>query len=262
MTSDADRSRVLMLLDSGQVEEAAELLGLLLAAEPEDGALWCLNGRALLGAGKLTEAMASAKKASDLLPQSPEPHLIASTILGRVDDLEGSTRAAREAVRLGPNDPSSWERLCYAAGSLLNELGASGERAVLSRIRELSDEVLTAADRVVALAPTESAAYRARAHALMCARRPDLAQEASRRADQIDPIGVGPPAGAEASPVTGPAPAADAPAALSAPQSTAGPAPEPPMTGIPPALNAWAKRIALALVIILVLTVVAAIFTP
>ena len=39
MTSDADRARVVMLLDAGQAQEAVDLLGPMLVAEPDDSAL-------------------------------------------------------------------------------------------------------------------------------------------------------------------------------------------------------------------------------
>jgi len=184
---ETDRTRVVMLLDAGQAQEAVDLLGPLLAAEPDDSALLILNARALVVLARYTDAMASAKRASELSPYAEEPHRIASVILGKVGDPEGSARAAREAVRLAPTEPAAWEQVCFAVGALLAGLGRSGDRAVLGRIREVSEEVLVAADRVVALAPTESSAYVARGYALACARRQGPAKEAYDRAAALDP---------------------------------------------------------------------------
>lgn len=177
-----------MLLDAGQHQEAVDLLAPLLTTEP-DAALWCLNANALIGLARFHDAMASAKQASTLAPFSDEPHRIASLVLTKVGDLEGSARAAREAVRLSPDEPLAWERLCLSVGALLDQLGRSGDRADLARIRELSEEVLVAADRVVALAPTSASAYNARGYALACARRPEAARQAFERARQLDPDG-------------------------------------------------------------------------
>lgn len=179
-----------MLLDAGRAQDAVDLLGPLLASHPDDGALLILNAYALIELERYTEAMASAKRASELAPAADEPHRIASVVLGKVGDVEGSARAAREAVRLAPDEPAAWERVCIAVGTLLDELGRSGDRAVLGRIREVSEEVLVAADRVVALAPTEGSAYAARGYALACARRPGQAKEAYARAQQLDPDGA------------------------------------------------------------------------
>ena len=49
MTDDAGRSRVVMLLDAGQDQEAFDLLVPMLVAEPGDADLWCLNANALVG---------------------------------------------------------------------------------------------------------------------------------------------------------------------------------------------------------------------
>ena len=76
---------------------------------------------------------------------------------------------------------------CFALGAQLAALGSSGDRADLARIRPLADEVLAAADSVVAAAPTSSSAYAARGYALAAARRPDLAADAVARARQLDP---------------------------------------------------------------------------
>lgn len=191
MTSDpAARARVLMLIDAGQHQEAFDLLAPLLTEQPDDADLWCLNAKSLIGLERYHEAMASAKQSSTLAPGSSEPHVLASVVLSRVGDEEGSARAAREAVRLAPDDPASWERVCLSGGALLEKLDRSGDRADLARIREVSEELLAAADRVVALAPTESSAYTARGFALACAHRPGPAQEAYARARALDPDGV------------------------------------------------------------------------
>ena len=189
MTVEDDRARVVMLLDSGRAQEAVDLLAPLLVVHADDSELWCLNAHALLAVDRNTDAMASAKQASALRPTAAEPHRIASLVLTKVGDLEGSARAAREGVRLEPDDPAAWERVCYALGALLAALGSSGDRADLPRIRPLADEVLAAADRVVAVAPTSSSAYAARGYALAAARRPDLAADAVARAGQLDPGG-------------------------------------------------------------------------
>ena len=89
MTSDADRARVVMLLDAGQAQEAVDLLGPMLVAEPDDSALLILNARALVVLARYTDAMASAKRASELSPYADEPHRIASVILGKVGDARG-----------------------------------------------------------------------------------------------------------------------------------------------------------------------------
>ncbi len=187
MTSDAERAKVTALLDAGQAQDAADLAGILLTVDPDDGALWCVQSRALIAASRPAEALTAANRAARVLPYSAEPHRLASVVLGGAGDLDGSAAAAREGTRLEPTSSAAWEQVCYAVGALLDQLGRSGDRAVLGRIRELADEALAASDRVVALAPTESSAYRARGYALACARRPDLARDALERARSLEP---------------------------------------------------------------------------
>ncbi len=187
MATDAERAKVVMLLDAGQPQEALDLVGILTSADPQDGGLRCLQSQALLALQRPADALAAANQAARLLPYSAEPHRLASVVLAGAGDLEGAAGAAREAVRLESTSSTAWEQLCYAVGAQVAELGRSGDRKMLGRIRELADEVLEASDRVVALAPTESSAFWARAYALSCARRPDLAKEALDRARALDP---------------------------------------------------------------------------
>lgn len=187
MTSDAERAKVVMLLDSGQAQEALDLVGILLSADPDNGELCGLQAQAFLAVQRPADALEAANRAARLQPYSAEPHRLASVVLAGAGDLEGAAGAAREAVRLEPTSSTAWEQVCYAVGALVSDLGRSGDRKVLGRIRELADEVLAACDRVVSLAPTESSAFRARAYALSCARRPDLATDALDRARALDP---------------------------------------------------------------------------
>ncbi len=187
MISDAERAKVVMLLDAGQPQEALDLTGILISADADDGVLCCLQSQAFLALQRPAEALEAANRAARLMPYSAEPHRLASVVLAGAGDLDGSAGAAREAVRLEATSSTAWEQVCYAVGALVSELGRSGDRKVLGRIRELADEVLAASDRVVSLAPTESSAFRARAYALACVRRPDLAKEALDRARALDP---------------------------------------------------------------------------
>ena len=168
-----------MLLDSGRAQEAVDLLAPLLVVHADDADLWCLNAHALLAVDRNADAMASAKQASALRPTAAEPHRIASLVLTKVGDLEGSARAAREGVRLEPDD----------AGRLGTALLRPGRPARRPRFVRATGRTCRGSVRWPTRCsarptgswprhPTSSSAYAARGYALAAARRPDLAADA------------------------------------------------------------------------------------
>ncbi len=180
------RARVVMLLDADNAEGALALVETLIDGAPDDPGLRCLQSQALLALDRLPEALEAANRGAALGPSNDWPHRLASMILSEAGDLDGSARAAREAVRLSPNSAEAQENLCFALGRLLVRLGNSGDRADLRQLRDVADEALLAADRVVAVGPTQSSAFEARGYVLGCVRRPQESAAAYERAKQLE----------------------------------------------------------------------------
>jgi Flp pilus assembly protein TadD len=63
-----DLAQASVLLDLKRYDEAASLLALIVAAEPEDSRAWCLLAATHLGAGRCEEAAAAASCAISLEP--------------------------------------------------------------------------------------------------------------------------------------------------------------------------------------------------
>jgi tetratricopeptide (TPR) repeat protein len=135
-----------VLLSMRRYEDAARMLAVLVATEPDSGQSWCLLAQAELGAGRPREGLAAARQAIALEPAVAWPHRLASIALQRLGDGRGALESALEAVRLEPDNWLSHLSVAQAAVGARDYVGdrdmsrlAVAERAVAAA-RELAPE--------------------------------------------------------------------------------------------------------------------------
>ena len=141
-----DLSRASALLDVKRYDEAASLLTLIVAVEPQDSRAWCLLAAAHLGNGQYQEAAKAAGRAVTLAPSDDWPYRLASTAQAHLGHITAARAAATEACKLAPGN---WRaHLCLAQAELAGyvkfnawEEGASpAQRAIASALRLAPDE--------------------------------------------------------------------------------------------------------------------------
>jgi tetratricopeptide (TPR) repeat protein len=97
-------------------DEAAGVLGSILAADPGNSTGWCLLALAHIGAGRFEDASVSAGRAIAAAPDHDWPHRLACTVHLRMGNARAALRAAGEARRLSPQ---SWQAyVCVAEATL------------------------------------------------------------------------------------------------------------------------------------------------
>ncbi|CAB4947319.1 unannotated protein [freshwater metagenome] len=163
--------RAAALSDVGRHADAEALLRRALATDPEDAGLQAALAHVLLALGRSTEALEHAERTIALAPEVGYGHALRSIALGT--DLRRrreAVDAAREAVRLDPEDPSCHQILAVAC--------------LRSR---WWPEALDAADRAIALDPEDADAHGVRGAALMGSGRPAEAEDAYREALRLAP---------------------------------------------------------------------------
>lgn len=121
-------------LTAGDYELALDLAEQALAHDAELGEPHLCRGRALLGLGRLSEAIYSLERACEGLPKSPQPYLVMAEVYREQGDFEGLIACLLEALQRDPMDLQARLRLAY----LLAETGRPGEamdhyRRVLER---------------------------------------------------------------------------------------------------------------------------------
>lgn len=169
--ADIALTRAEMLIDLQRWSEACELLGSLVAADPDDAPAWNLLARAQLGAGRPERALAAAENAASLEPTHPAPQHMISIVLGQMGRSDEAVTAAREAVRLAPYE---WVRHAQLAYALIDT--RRGRR-----------EAVEAASRAVDMAPEQPHAHLALAAALGAVGRHRAGRAAAERALALDP---------------------------------------------------------------------------
>ena len=112
--------RAQVMLELNRHDEAASVLGPLLAEDPGNSTGWCLLTLAHLGAGRHQDAVASAARAIAAAPGDDWPHRLASTAHLRLGHAWAGLRAAEQARRLAPH---SWQTHTCVAEAIL----ATGE---------------------------------------------------------------------------------------------------------------------------------------
>jgi tetratricopeptide (TPR) repeat protein len=120
------------MLDLGRYDEAASLLGRVVAAEPGSARAWCLLARAHLGADRYQAAVDAANRAASLEPTDEWPHRLASNALMHLGNHSEALRAAGESRRLAP---SYWQtHVCVAQAALAaSSLGLASTAAAEAR---------------------------------------------------------------------------------------------------------------------------------
>jgi len=163
------------LMAQGRARDAVDLLQPLTRTHPDDAAVWDQLAAALLEAGRPEESLDAARRAAMLDSRRDRPHRLASLALGELGRHPEAVLAAREAVRLAPQD---WR--CHV--TLAEALVGAGA----ARVAEPEEAVL-AAREAVRLAPDQPRAYEALGDAALLARRLGEAEHAYRTVLRLDP---------------------------------------------------------------------------
>jgi tetratricopeptide (TPR) repeat protein len=109
-------ARAEVMLDLKRHNEAAGVLGPILAADPGNSTGWCLLALAHIGAGRFEDAIVSAGRAIAAAPDHDWPHRLACMAQLRMGNARAALRAAEEARRLSPQ---SWQaHVCMAEATL------------------------------------------------------------------------------------------------------------------------------------------------
>jgi len=141
-----DLARASAMLDVKRYSQAASLLAVVVAADPENGRAWCLLAAAHLGNGLYQEAAAAATRAITLAPSDDWPYRLASFAQMHLGNITAARTAATEACNLAPHN---WQaHLCLAQAELAGyvkfnawEQGAGpAQQAIASALRLAPDE--------------------------------------------------------------------------------------------------------------------------
>jgi tetratricopeptide (TPR) repeat protein len=163
--------RARALCELRRFADASSLLEHVIAADPQIPAAWCLLAQAKLGTREPGAALQAARTAISVDPEMEWPHRLASVALSLQGQTKEAVHAAREAVRL---DPQNWRGLVRLAEAL-------------THVRSGLHEADTAAKRALELAPHEPAAHVVTGIVAARAENRPEAAEAFRRALAIDP---------------------------------------------------------------------------
>ena len=108
-------ARARSLLELRRYDEAIQILGPLVAQRPDDPEPLFLVARAMSGAGRSREAIASAERACALTPESSYAHRLRAEILLELKRVRPALLAAKRSVELDPVDAASHWALARAA---------------------------------------------------------------------------------------------------------------------------------------------------
>lgn len=169
------------LLGARRFEQALELAGEGLAADPGDAWLHCLAAQALIGLGRHSQAVEAAGRAAARAPNLAFPHRLAAAAylaLAKQSRRHGgflvpAERAASEAVRLGPAG-------AYNHSVLAEVLAA----------RRRYKEADAAVRKALQLAPASADMWISASYVAVKARKWRAAEIACRRALALDPTSV------------------------------------------------------------------------
>jgi tetratricopeptide (TPR) repeat protein len=146
-----DLNRAGVMIDLGRYEDAASLLGSVLASSPGSSRGWCLLSRAHLGSGMALEAAAAATRASALDPADDWPYRLVSTALLAMGQPAEAVSAAQEARKLAPHFWRSHVCLAQAATAEGEHiLAAQAAAAALALAPDVADVHVTAGKAALA----------------------------------------------------------------------------------------------------------------
>jgi Flp pilus assembly protein TadD len=178
--------RAEQLIGVGRLDEAAELLGAILAEEPENSGGWCLLARVHIGRHDYAAALSATDRAIALSPDAEWPHRLASIALSGMHRTAAGRRAARESVRLAPNAWQTHVQLASAAASHAKFLGRTFGSLRPGRGKALR-EARAAAARARQLAPNEADPWFVLGYTEQIAGRTRRSRAAYRQALALDP---------------------------------------------------------------------------
>jgi Flp pilus assembly protein TadD len=124
-------------------DDAAAQLRTILAADPDNEGGLCLMAQAQLGQAADEQALRTSLSAISLNPDNEWPHRLASRAFAGLGRDQEARAMARDAVRLAPNSAVCHINLAELLAKNRSDLGEASE----------------AADRAVALAPTEAGSH-------------------------------------------------------------------------------------------------------
>lgn len=178
-------ARARAMLDVGRYDEAASLLGQIVAADPGDSRAWCLLAVAHLGTGDYQGAVAGAGRAAALAPSDDWPQRLVSTAQARMGNVQAAVRAANEACRLAPDEWRAW--LCLAQAPLAPALDHAQA--------EVKANLLAAAEQAAAnarrLAPEEPGVHHVSGRVSFAKEQWKAARAHQERALSLDPAHSG-----------------------------------------------------------------------
>jgi len=102
------------LFAAGQLDEAAELAGAVLAVSPEEPSAHRVLAGVFLRRGQLDQALDSARRAWEIDPSVPEAAANLAAILVEVRQGEAAEQMARRAIEMAPDFVSAWVNLGLA----------------------------------------------------------------------------------------------------------------------------------------------------
>jgi Flp pilus assembly protein TadD len=160
----------MLALQSGRIDEAVEVLGRAVAANPLAVSFHSNLGMALSTKGRLDDAIAEFRRAIALKPDYAEAHSNLSLSLTRRGLHEEAIQACQEAIRLQP----TWAELYVNYGSALRESGRL-------------DDAMAAFRKAIALKPSLVNGHMNLGAALVAAGEHERGIESLRRAVQVQP---------------------------------------------------------------------------
>jgi tetratricopeptide (TPR) repeat protein len=161
------------MLSLRRYQEAAGLLGRILAGQPDLSQAWCLLAHAELRAGRQQEAALAADRAVALAPDDQWAHRIASLVYVQQDKF----RAIRAAERACMLNPDQWR----------NQAGLAMAAVVNDRLAD----ALRAAQTAQALAPDEPEAHMTAGQVSVARGDDKQAQAQFERVLALDPAHAG-----------------------------------------------------------------------
>ena len=163
--------RAAMLGDLGRWDEAAPVLGSVIASDPHNRRALCLLSLARINQSAYDEAFAAAQAAISAAPDDEWPYRLASISLSRLGRHAEAVAMARRAVELAPHQSEGFRALALALRSRGGNL----------------DEARAMAAQGLALAPHAADSFLTVGSVEAAAGRTTEAEEAFRQALRIDP---------------------------------------------------------------------------
>lgn len=163
-------AQVNALFEVHRYEEAARILGQIVASDPTNATALCLLARCQLGLNRPDEALVTAQQAIAVAPESDWAHRLRSIAASALKDHATALAAAQEAVRLAPNSHVTYIVLSEAA---LNS--------------RMTDEAQRAAERARELNPSDPSAHNALGRVALGRRKSTEAEKHFRAALALSP---------------------------------------------------------------------------